>query len=71
MASDADANEKAFEKIMKFGQKHPTYRIPIESLLKSINERMTKSAMAQHGLHIDKRLQGLMNQTYIDKLTEE
>ena len=71
MANDADANEKAFEKIMKFGQKHPADRIPIESLIKSINERMTKSAMAQHGLHIDKRLQGLMSQTYIDKLTEE
>ena len=71
MANDADANEKAFEKIMKFNAKYPSKNIPMKSLTKSIKERATKSAMARHGLHIDKKLQGLINETYIDRLTEE
>ena len=68
MANDADANQVAFDKIMKFNAKHPTMAIPADSIIKSIAERMTKSAMADHGLHIDKRLQGLMNETYINIL---
>jgi hypothetical protein len=71
MANDADANEKAFEKIMKFNAKYPSKNIPMKSLTKSIKERATKSAMARHGLHIDKKLQGLINETYIDRLTED
>lgn len=71
MANDAEANEKAFEKIMKFNAKYPSKNIPMKSLTKSIKERATKSAMARHGLHIDKKLQGLINETYIDRLTEE
>ena len=71
MANDADANEKAFEKIMKFNDKHPSAAIPARSIIKSIKERATKSAQAQHGLHIDKRLQGLIDETYIDRLTSD
>jgi len=71
MANDADANEVAFEKIMKFNEKHPSMAIPARSLVKSIKERATKAALAQHGLHIDKRLQGLIDETYIDRLAEE
>lgn len=71
MANDSDANEKAFEKIMKFNEKHPSAAIPARSIIKSIKERATKSAKAQHGLHIDKRLQGLIDETYIDRLTED
>jgi hypothetical protein len=71
MANDADANEKAFEKIMKFNEKHPSSAIPARSIIKSIKERATKSAKAQHGLHIDKRLQGLIDETYIDRLTAD
>ncbi len=71
MANDSDANEKAFDKIMKFNEKHPSAAIPARSIIKSIKERATKSAKAQHGLHIDKRLQGLIDETYIDRLTED
>jgi len=71
MANDADANEKAFEKIMKFNDKHPSAAIPARSIIKSIKERSTKSAQAQHGLHIDKRLRGLIDETYIDRLTSD
>jgi hypothetical protein len=71
MANDADANEKAFEKIMKFNDKYPSAAIPARSIIKSIKERATKSAQAQHGLHIDKRLQGLIDETYIDRLTSD
>jgi hypothetical protein len=71
IANDADANEKAFEKIMKFNDKHPSSAIPARSLIKSIKERATKAAKAQHGLHIDKRLQGLIDETYIDRLTAD
>jgi hypothetical protein len=71
ISNDADANQVAFDKIMKFNTKHPTMAIPADSIIKSIAERMTKSAMADHGLHIDKRLQGLMNETYINILAGE
>jgi hypothetical protein len=71
MANDADANEKAFEKIMKFNDKYPSAAIPARSIIKSIKERATKSAQAQHGLHIDKRMRGLIDETYIDRLTSD
>jgi hypothetical protein len=56
---------------MKFNEKHPSSAIPARSIIKSIKERATKSAKAQHGLHIDKRLQGLIDETYIDRLTAD
>jgi hypothetical protein len=68
ISNDVDANRVAFDNIMKFNAKHPTSAIPADSIIKSIAERMTKSAMADHGLHIDKRMQGLMNETYIQIL---
>jgi hypothetical protein len=71
MANDADANEVAFEKMLKFNNKHPTMAVPAGSIIKSIQERATKAALARHGLHIDKRLQGLIDETYIDRLAEE
>ncbi len=71
MSNDSDTNEVAFEKMMKFNAKHPTKSIPADSIVKSIKDRMKKSAMTDHGLHIDKKLQGLIDETYIDKLREE
>ena len=71
MANDAEANERAFDKILKFNDKHPSTAIPARSLIKSLKERATKSAQAQHGLHIDKRLQGLIDETYIDRMTAD
>ena len=71
IANDSDTNEKAFDKMMKFNSKHPSMAIPADSIIKSITERMTKSAQAQHGMHIDKRMQGLIDETYIDILAGE
>jgi hypothetical protein len=71
MANDADANEKAFDKIMKFNSKYPSSAIPADTIIKSITERMTKSAQADHGLYIDPKMRSLLNETYIDILADE
>jgi len=61
MSNDSDTFEKSLERIFKFNAKHPTVAIPAESLTKSIKERFTKSAQTEHGLFIDKRLRGILN----------
>jgi len=61
MANDSDTLEKAYERIEKFNTKHPSVWIPAKSLTTSIKERMTKSAQTEHGLYIDKRLRGVLD----------
>jgi len=66
MANDIESNEKAFEKIMEFNDKHPSVRIPADSITGSIIERMKKSAQTENGLYIDKRLrESLTRQNYL------
>jgi hypothetical protein len=66
MSNDVEANEKAFEDIMKFNEKHPSVAIPAKSILNSIQERMKKSAETDRGLYIDKRLrESLLRQNYL------
>jgi hypothetical protein len=68
MSSDIEGHEKAMEKIMKFNDKHPRMRIPVKSLIRSIKERLEKSAQTDHGLYIDPRLRdALLNETYMDE----
>ena len=61
MANDSDTLEKAYERIEKFNTKHPSVWIPAKTLTTSIKERMTKSAQTEHGLYIDKRLRGVLD----------
>jgi hypothetical protein len=61
MANDSDTLEKAYERIEKFNTKHPSVWIPAKSLTTSIKERMTKAAQTEHGLYIDKRLRGVLD----------
>jgi hypothetical protein len=66
MSNDIEANEEAFEKIMEFNDKHPSVRIPADSITGSIIERMKKSAQTENGLYIDKRLrESLTRQNYL------
>ena len=67
MSNDSDGVTTAIDKIIEFNGKHPTMNIPVESLLRSVNERLEKSSMTDHGLYIDPRLQHLLNETYLDK----
>jgi hypothetical protein len=61
MANDSDTLETAYDRIDKFNIKHPSKAIPAATLTKSIKERMTKSAQTEHGLYIDKRLRGVLD----------
>jgi hypothetical protein len=66
MSNDIEANDEAFEKIMEFNDKHPSVRIPADSITGSIIERMKKSAQTENGLYIDKRLrESLTRQNYL------
>jgi len=66
MSNDVEANEEAFDKIMEFNDKHPSVRIPADSITGSIIERMKKSAQTENGLYIDKRLrESLSRQNYL------
>ena len=66
MAGDFEANEKALDKMMDFNRKHPSVAIPADSIIRSIKERATKSSMTDHGLFIDKRMRGMMDETYLN-----
>ena len=67
MSNDFDTTQKALDKIIKFNTKHPTIGIPIGSINRSVRERLTKSALTDHGLYLDKRMRGLLNETYLDE----
>ena len=66
MSGDLEGNEKALDNIMKFNAKHPGASIPADSILRSIQQKVKKSASTDHGLYIDKRLLGLKNEDYMD-----
>jgi hypothetical protein len=66
MANDVENNSEAFDKIMEFNDKHPSVRIPADSITGSIIERMKKSSQTENGLYIDKRLrESLTRQNYM------
>ena len=67
MANDAGSFETALDKIFAFNAKNPSVAIPADSLNRSIKERFTKSSQTDHGLYIDKRMQGVLNgESYLD-----
>jgi hypothetical protein len=66
MSNDVEGNSDTFDKIMEFNDKHPSVRIPADSITSSIVERMKKSAQTENGLYIDKRLrESLSRQNYL------
>jgi hypothetical protein len=66
MANDIEANDKAFDKIMDFNQKHPTVSIPAGSIISSIKNRIKKGVETDHGMYIDPRLRAqLSEQDYL------
>lgn len=67
MSNDPEGLTTAIDKIVEFNGKHPTMRIPVKSLIRSINDRMEKSAQTDHGLYVDPRLRQLLNETYMDE----
>jgi hypothetical protein len=69
MANDADTLDTVYDKIDEFNDKHPSLDIPSKSLSSTIKEHMKKSAETEHGLHIDKKLRGVLdNHDYTTKL---
>ena len=70
MGNDSEAFETALEKIFKYNDKHPTTAIPLDSLNRSVKQRLEKSSQAEHGLIVDKRLKNLIDEEYIRKLRE-
>jgi len=71
MSSDAEGVEKALEKMLQFNAQHPVMAIAATSLLRSVKQRLQKSSQAQHGLILNDRMQYLLNDDYINKLTGE
>ena len=51
---------------MKFNTKHPGAAIPADSIVRSIQQKIKKSASTDHGLYIDKRMLGLKDESYLD-----
>ena len=70
MANDADALDTALNKIMEYNDKHPSTGIQADTLNRSIKQRMEKSAQAEHGLIVDKRLLQLLDEDYIKKIAD-
>ena len=67
ISNDSGAIDKAFERIDKFNSKHPTVGIPADAITNSIVNRLKKSAMTDHGLYLDKRFLGVLdNRGYMD-----
>jgi hypothetical protein len=62
MSNDVEANEKAFDKIMEFNQKHASVAIPAKSIISSIKNRVKKSVQTDHGMYIDPRLRAQLSQ---------
>jgi hypothetical protein len=70
IANDADALDTALEKIMKYNDKYPSTGIQAGTLNRSVKQRMEKSAQAEHGLIVDKRLLQLLDETYIKQIAD-
>ena len=71
MSGDADVTDKALEKIYKFNDKHSSVAIPADSIVRSILDRMKKSAQTDHGLFIDKKMRGVLGGTdYMSAISE-
>jgi hypothetical protein len=70
MSGDSDVADKALEKIYKFNSKHPSSSIPADTIIKSIENRMKKSAETDSGLYIDRKMRGVLGGTnYVNAIS--
>jgi len=71
MSNDSDTLDTAYDNIDKFNAKHPSVSIAAGTLTKSIKGHLEKSTQMDHGLYLDKKLRGVLdNHSYIDKLRD-
>jgi hypothetical protein len=56
IANDGDTVDTALDKIDQFNMDYPSVQIPMDSLSRTIKERLEKSTETDHGLYLDKRL---------------
>jgi hypothetical protein len=71
MSGDADVTDKALEKIYKFNDKHSSVAIPADAIVRSILDRMKKSAQTDHGLYIDKKMRNVLGGAdYVNAISE-
>jgi len=69
MSNDSDTLDTVYDKIDEFNDKHPSMDIPSKSLSSTITEHMKRSSETEHGLYIDKKLRGVIdNRDYTTKL---
>jgi hypothetical protein len=70
MSGDSEVADKALDKIFKFNDKHPSSSIPADTILKSIQNRIKKSAETDSGLYIDRKMRGVLGGTnYVDAIS--
>jgi hypothetical protein len=70
MSGDSEVADKALDKIFKFNDKHPSSSIPADTILKSIQNRMKKSAETDSGLYIDRKMRGVLGGTnYVNAIS--
>lgn len=71
MSNDSDTLDTAYDNIDKFNSKHPSVSIAAGTLTKSIKGHLEKSSEMDHGLYLDKKLRGVLdNHSYIDKIRQ-
>jgi len=69
MTNDDELLDKTLDEIMKYGDKHPTLFIEVDSLLKSLENKMQRSAETEYGLYIDPKLRHILSEhDYIQSL---
>jgi hypothetical protein len=69
MSNDSDTLDTVYDKIDEFNDKHPSLDIPSKSLSTTIKDHMKRSSETEHGLYIDKKLRGVIdNRDYTSKL---
>ena len=61
MSGDFDTTDTALDKIDEFNERNPSVAIPVDSILRSIEQRLEKSSVTDHGLYVDERLRGTLD----------
>jgi uncharacterized protein YlxP (DUF503 family) len=61
IANDDSTLDRALDKIDEFNDRNPSVQIPIESLSRTVQERLEKSSVTENGLFIDKKLRNSLD----------
>ena len=61
MSGDFNTADTALDKIDEFNERNPSVAIPVDSILRSIEQRLEKSSVTDHGLYVDERLRGTLD----------